>query len=98
LKTFELLFSGTEVTKSLDAEAADPIDQATDVHLGKGVPEEIFAGGPGSVLVTEQIAEWDYGDYEGLKKEQVRKLRFARGLLKGDEEWSVWRDGCECGE
>jgi sedoheptulose-bisphosphatase len=98
LKTFELLFNGAESTTSPNAEAADPIDQATGVHLSRGVPEEIFAGGPGSIVVTEQIAEWDYGDYEGLKKEQVRKLRFARGLLKGDEEWSVWRDGCEGGE
>ncbi|KAK7428834.1 hypothetical protein QQZ08_004604 [Neonectria magnoliae] len=47
--------------------------------------------------VTEEIAEWDYGDYEGLKTVEIRQLRKQRGL---DQErgWDIWRDGCEGGE
>ncbi|KAK7403720.1 hypothetical protein QQX98_010523 [Neonectria punicea] len=46
---------------------------------------------------TEDIAEWDYGDYEGLKTVEIRQLRKQRGL---DQErgWDIWRDGCEGGE
>jgi sedoheptulose-bisphosphatase len=101
-RTFELLFEGpvalhTRSKVDLTERSLDHIGQYTEAG-GRVMPEEIFAGGRGCVVVTEQIAEWDYGDYEGLNKEQVRKLRFARGLLRGDEEWSVWRDGCERGE
>jgi len=57
---------------------------------GEQVPEDI-------VTVTEDIAEWDYGDYEGLTPAQTKVLRRERGLdLEG--EWTVWGDGCEGGE
>lgn len=49
------------------------------------------------VSVTEDIAEWDYGDYEGMKVGEIRRLRRERELDEG-REWSVWRDGCERGE
>jgi broad specificity phosphatase PhoE len=35
------------------------------------------------------LAEWDYGDYEGLRTAEVRALR---------PTWDVWRDGCPRGE
>ena len=35
------------------------------------------------------VAEYDYGDYEGLTEEEVRQL--APG-------WDIWRDGCPSGE
>jgi sedoheptulose-bisphosphatase len=47
------------------------------------------------VTKTEDIAEWNYGDYEGLKVEEIRNLRKERGL---DKEWDIWSDGCEGGE
>jgi probable phosphoglycerate mutase len=51
----------------------------------------------GKVTYTEDIAEWDYGDYEGLKTQEIRLLRKERGLdLK--REWDIWSDGCEGGE
>ncbi len=50
-----------------------------------------------SVAYTEDIAEWDYGDYEGLKSGEIRKLRKERGLDR-EREWDIWRDGCEGGE
>lgn len=50
-----------------------------------------------SVRITELLREWDYGNYEGLTIEEVRKLRRSRNL---DEvrPWNIWRDGCEGGE
>lgn len=51
----------------------------------------------GQVTYTEDIAEWDYGNYEGLKTQEIRLLRKERGLdLK--REWDIWLDGCEGGE
>jgi broad specificity phosphatase PhoE len=49
------------------------------------------------VSVTEDIAEWDYGDYEGLKVGEIRQKRKEKGLDEG-RDWNVWRDGCEGGE
>lgn len=45
------------------------------------------------VTLTEDIAEWDYGIYEGLRATEIRSLRRERGL---DEsmDWNIWRDGC----
>ena len=35
------------------------------------------------------MAEWDYGDYEGLRSADIEKTRPG---------WNVWRDGCPHGE
>jgi sedoheptulose-bisphosphatase len=45
-------------------------------------------------IVTDDIQEWDYGDYEGLKIEEIRALRNERGLDQASK-WTLWRDGCE---
>lgn len=46
--------------------------------------------GLGAAAETEpDLAEWDYGDYEGLLTADVRKLRPG---------WNVFRDGCPGGE
>jgi hypothetical protein len=55
------------------------------------------AKGDWGVIYTEDIAEWDYGDYEGLKTGEIKELRKKRGLDQ-DTEWVIWRDGCEGGE
>jgi sedoheptulose-bisphosphatase len=49
------------------------------------------------VTYTEDIMEWDYGDYEGLTDEQTRNLRKERGLDL-QRRWNIWSDGCEGGE
>ena len=49
------------------------------------------------VTITDALAEWDYGAYEGLVTSEIRKGRKARGLDK-EREWDIWRDGCEGGE
>ena len=48
-----------------------------------------------SIEITDRVREWDYGDYEGVKSAEVRQLRKSRGL---NEDWDIWRDGCEGGE
>jgi len=47
------------------------------------------------VQVTEDIREWDYGEYEGKTSPQIREERNEKGL---SEVWDIWRDGCPGGE
>ena len=47
------------------------------------------------VSITPDIAEWDYGDYEGITSAEIREQRKAQGL---DPHWDIWRDGCPGGE
>lgn len=46
---------------------------------------------------TEDIAEWNYGDYEGKLTKEIEAMRKSRGLDK-EKPWDIWRDGCEGGE
>ena len=39
--------------------------------------------------IREDLAEWDYGDYEGLTSDQINKQRPG---------WNVFADGCPNGE
>ncbi|KAH0547777.1 hypothetical protein FGG08_000034 [Glutinoglossum americanum] len=50
-----------------------------------------------NVTVTEDIAEWDYGEYEGLLVDQIKEQRRKQGLDVGSS-FNIWRDGCEGGE
>lgn len=38
---------------------------------------------------TDAVAEWNYGDYEGLLISEIKKK---------DPLWSIWLDGCPGGE
>ncbi|KAK0287585.1 hypothetical protein LTR91_003039 [Friedmanniomyces endolithicus] len=58
---------------------------------------ELLSGKTDGYEVTECLAEWYYGEYEGLKPAEIRAKRKAQGLDK-DQEWEIWRDGCEGGE
>lgn len=51
----------------------------------------------GKVTTTEDIAEWDYGNYEGVHPNDIRAMRKEKGLDK-DKPWNIWVDGCEGGE
>ncbi|KAF2849436.1 putative phosphoglycerate mutase [Plenodomus tracheiphilus IPT5] len=51
----------------------------------------------GKVVYTEDIAEWNYGDYEGLTDPEIRDLRKRRGLDL-ERDWDIWTDGCKGGE
>ncbi|CAH2350453.1 sedoheptulose 1,7-bisphosphatase [[Candida] railenensis] len=53
------------------------------------------------IFEDNDIREWEYGDYEGLKTQQILELRKSRGLdthLDKGDVWNIWRDGCEGGE
>ncbi|CAG8954640.1 hypothetical protein HYFRA_00004560 [Hymenoscyphus fraxineus] len=49
------------------------------------------------VELTEDITEWDYGEYEGMVVNDIREMRREKGLDK-EKKWDIWRDGCEGGE
>lgn len=48
--------------------------------------------------ITEDIREWDYGDYEGITSPQIRELRKKQGIGGPNGEWDIWREGCPGGE
>ena len=48
-----------------------------------------LAGYGDAAVVLDDLAEWDYGEYEGLTTEQIRELRPG---------WALWRDGVAGGE
>ncbi len=48
-----------------------------------------LAGFGARAEVLEELAEWDYGDYEGLTTAEIRERQTG---------WTVFRDGCPGGE
>ena len=46
------------------------------------------------IEIRDEIREWDYGEYEGLRSGEIQEMRKQEG--KG--EWDIWRDGCPGGE
>jgi len=40
-------------------------------------------------ILSEEVREWDYGDYEGLLSSEIKKK---------NPSWSIWKDGCPGGE
>ena len=53
--------------------------------------------GSTTITTTEEIAEWDYGKYEGLVTKEIHSRRKEQGLDR-ETPWDIWRDGCEGGE
>jgi probable phosphoglycerate mutase len=39
--------------------------------------------------IDDDLAEWDYGEYEGITTREIRRTR---------PDWYLWRDGCPGGE
>ncbi len=48
-----------------------------------------LAGLGSQAVSTEELSEWDYGDYEGIT---------SPGILEGRPDWNLYRDGCPHGE
>lgn len=48
-----------------------------------------LAGFGDAAQLTDDLREWDYGDYEGLTTPQIWEI---------DPNWRLWRDGCPGGE
>jgi len=48
---------------------------------------------PSSIPVKETtaLAEWDYGEYEGITTDEIRASRPSG-------KWDIWKDGCPGGE
>lgn len=90
-RTFRLLFSDVEK----HSDARERSEQSSTVA---GIHEGILAQGNGSIEISEDIREWDYDEYEGMKASEVIDLRKKRCLEQDGLRWSVWRDGCEGGE
>ncbi|KAF8167766.1 histidine phosphatase superfamily [Crassisporium funariophilum] len=44
---------------------------------------------PPKLTLTEEVQEWNYGEYEGLKPAEIKKL---------NPTWTIWNDGCPGGE
>jgi sedoheptulose-bisphosphatase len=40
-------------------------------------------------VITEEVREWDYGDYEGLLSSEIQAQ---------NPGWDIWKDGCPGGE
>ncbi|KAF4632226.1 hypothetical protein G7Y89_g5909 [Cudoniella acicularis] len=50
------------------------------------------------VEITDDIREWDYGDYEGITSPQIRELRKKQGIGGPEGKWDIWKEGCPGGE
>jgi broad specificity phosphatase PhoE len=48
-----------------------------------------LAGLGDQVELTDDLLEWDYGEYEGITTAEIRRER---------PDWNLWRDGCPGGE
>jgi probable phosphoglycerate mutase len=48
-----------------------------------------LAGLGARAQLRDELLEWDYGDYEGITTEEIRRDR---------PDWYLWRDGCPGGE
>lgn len=48
-----------------------------------------LAGYGERAVLSDELREWDYGDYEGLTTAEIRVR---------DPGWNLWRDGCPGGE
>ncbi|KAF9462105.1 histidine phosphatase superfamily [Collybia nuda] len=40
-------------------------------------------------ILSEEVREWDYGDYEGLLSSEIKEK---------NPSWTIWKDGCPGGE
>jgi broad specificity phosphatase PhoE len=50
------------------------------------------------IQITEDIREWDYGDYEGITSPEIRELRKMQGIGGSNGAWDIWKEGCPGGE
>jgi broad specificity phosphatase PhoE len=60
---------------------SSPLSRALDTCRGAGLG--------GDAEVSDDLCEWDYGEYEGIITAEIRR---------GRPGWSLWRDGCPGGE
>ncbi len=84
----------TEEGRRVARALAAPLREWTFTHvlcspLSRARETCALAGLADVAQIRPELAEWDYGDYEGLTTVQIREMR---------PEWDLWRDGCPGGE
>lgn len=57
--------------------------------LGRALDTCRLAGLGDEVELTDDLLEWDYGEYEGIATVEIHRER---------PDWYLWRDGCPGGE
>lgn len=57
--------------------------------LGRALETCRLAGLGDQAEITDDLLEWDYGEYEGITTAAIRESR---------PDWYLWRDGCPGGE
>ena len=85
-----LLDDGREDAKRLQAPLAQrSFEKVLSSPLTRALDTCKLAGLGDRVELTDQLLEWDYGDYEGITTADIRKDRPG---------WNLWTDGCPGGE
>jgi broad specificity phosphatase PhoE len=66
---------------SFEVVLSSPLQRALDTCRLAGLGE--------AFETSEDLVEWDYGEYEGITTPEIRERR---------PDWYLWRDGCPGGE
>jgi probable phosphoglycerate mutase len=81
---------GEEEARALRSRLADvEFDKVVSSPMQRAVRTAELAGYGSNLKVSPLLAEYDYGEYEGLTSEQIEVLHPG---------WELWRDGCPGGE
>ncbi len=81
--------NGRRQAESLRAAFADrPVERVYTSPLPRAVETAALAGFE-HAETTDELLEFDYGDYEGVTTAQIRQKH---------ADWYLWRDGCPGGE
>jgi broad specificity phosphatase PhoE len=82
--------NGEEVARQLGRKLADHNFAAViSSPMSRALDTARLAGFEHDVRLSDDLKEWDYGEYEGLTTPQIRERR---------PDWWLWRDGCPGGE
>ena len=84
-----LLPEGEEVARGLAARLADVPFALTLTSPRQRARVTAELAGHGDAEVDEDLVEWDYGDYEGVTTEEIRRT------VPG---WTIWTGTCPGGE
>ena len=85
----ELTPTGEEQARTLGARLADRAFTAVLCSPRRRARRTAEVAGLAVTAIDDDLAEWDYGDYEGLTTAQVHAVR---------PDWSLWTDGGPGGE
>lgn len=85
-----LIEAGRERAKALGTElSGHAFELVLSSPLRRALETAELAGFGGRIEVTDDLREWEYGQYEGITTPQIRER---------NPGWNLWRDGCPDGE